>query len=326
MPSVNNVHVNQPLTNISIGVWQSVNSFAFNRVFATVPVNHKSDVYYKSNVADMLRDDMRPRAPGTESAGTGYNVGTGDYNIRVFSIHHDISDQVRANADSVLSLDSTTTKWLTQMSMIRQEKIFSSQYLTTGQWNIDVQGAASGPTANQVLKWTDDASDPVADVNRHKTLIQLAGGLRPNVFMMTQDVRDALDTNPAIIDRIKYSGGIGNDTPVVVNETALAKVFGVEEIVVTSAIENIAAEGAPAQNRFIASGKALLVYRTRTPGLDQPTGGFRFTWKDYLNNNEGVRVKKFRVETLESDRIEVDLATDMAIAMPEVGALFYDLV
>lgn len=325
-PGINSVHVNRPLTNVSVAVWQEDRSFAFNRVFPSIPVQSKSDTYFKFRLADSLRDDMRPRAPGTESAGSGYNFDQDNYSINVFALHHDIADQIRANADSPLNLDTSTTRWLTQQGMIRQEKLFASRYLTAGAWGIDITGVASGPSGNQVLKWTDDASDPVADVKKYMTQVQLLGGIRPNVLVLSQDVRDALDTNPAIIDRIKYSGGIGNNTPVVVNDSALAQVFGVEEVVVSSAIASTSNEGASTlTNAFISTGTALLAYRNRTPGIDQPTAGYRFNWTGYLNA-QGVQVKKFRMEHLEADRVEISLATDMRIVYKEAGALFTALV
>jgi len=188
-PGLNNVHVNRPLTNISAAVWQEDRAFAFNRVFPTLPVQHKSDDFYKFRLADALRDDMRPRAPGTESAGSGFHYDIETYSVKVYSLHHDIDDQIRANTDSPLDQDVDTTRWLTQQAMINQEKLFASSFLTAGIWGVDFTGVASAPTANQVLKWTDAASDPVADVSKAKTRVQLLGGLRPNVIVMSQDVR-----------------------------------------------------------------------------------------------------------------------------------------
>lgn len=326
-PGIQSVHVNRPLTNISVAMWQDPSVFAFNRVFPNIPVSNKSDSYFKFRLADSLRDDMRPRAPGAESAGSGYNYDQDNYSINVYALHHDIADQIRANADAPLQLDADTTRWLTQQAMIRQERLFATRYLTTGVWGLDIAGAASSPTGNQVLKWSDDASDPVADVKKYMTQVQLLSGVRPNVLVLSQDVRDALDTNPAIIDRIKYSGGISNNTPVMVNDSALAQVFGVEEVIVSGAIAATSAEDAATLvNQFISSGTALLAYRTRTPGTQVPTAGYRFSWRGYTGNNEGMLIKKFRMEHLEADRVEATLATDMKVSYAAAGALFTALV
>jgi hypothetical protein len=105
---------------------------------------------------------------------------------------------------------------------------------------------AASPTGSQVLKWSDDASDPVADIKKATTAIHKLTGFRPNTLTMAQDVRDALDTNPSIIDRLKY----GQTAPgaVIVTDADLARVFGVARIIVSGAIINNANEGAAANN------------------------------------------------------------------------------
>lgn len=325
-PTTSDLHINTPLTNIAVGAVQDLSAFAAARVFPIVPVMKQSDLYRTFNIADMYRDDLKPRASGTESHGTGYNVGSESYICQRFDLHHDIADADRANADSVFALDANSTKILTNQALIRRESMFADSYLTTGVWATQAQGVTSGPTGTQFLKWTDDASDPVADVEAAKLRVLLATGKMVNKITMTYDVRSALKTNPAIIDRIKYSGGIGNDTPVNVTDSALAQVFGVNEVVVSSAIKNTAKEGEAMVGAFIASGKVLLSYSPATPGIFELSAGYIFSWRGLLGSVDGMRVKKFRIETLESDRIEIQTAWAMKQTSNVAGTLLYDVV
>lgn len=323
-PTLSQVHVNRPLTNISIAFIQQQSMFAAGQVFPMVPVESKSDLYYIYDKADMHRNDMLPRAPGTESAGSGFGTSTDNYNCAVYSLHKDIDDQIRANADDPLDLDTAATQFLIGQSLIQREATFAQRFMAQSVWSFDYEGVASGPTGSQVLKWTNSASDPVAQVKAATTAIHKATGFRPNTLTMAQDVRDALDTNPSIIDRLKY----GQTAPgaVVVTDADLARVFGLQRIIVSGAIINNAKEGAAASNDFVIKGGALLTYSAPAPSLMAPSAGYVFTWRGLLGNNEGVAVRRFRMEHLRSDRVELDLAYDQKKVSADLGAYFRTLV
>jgi hypothetical protein len=323
-PTSSQVHVNRPLTNISIAFIQQANMFAAGQVFPMVPVESKSDLYFIYDKADMHRNDIRPRAPGTESAGSGFGINTDNYSCQVYSLHKDIDDQIRANADDPLDLDTAATQFLIGQSLIQREVTFAQKFMAQSVWSLDYEGVASGPTGSQVLKWTNSASDPVAQIKAATSAIHKLTGFRPNTLTLAQDVRDALDTNPSIIDRLKY----GQTSPgaVVVTDADLARVFGVARIVVSGAVINNAKEGAAASNDFVIKGGALLTYSATTPSLMAPSAGYVFSWRGLLGNNEGVRVKRFRMEHLNSDRVELDLAYDQKKVSADLGAYFRTLV
>lgn len=325
-PGRNQLHVNRPLTNIAIAYMQSADAFAYRRAFPAIPVDNKSDSYYVMRLADMYRDDMRPRAPGTESAGSGYNFDLETYVIKRWDLHKDIPDDLRQEADAPLNLDTATTAWLTQQGMIRQERIFASSYFTAGIWGTDITGTSGTPGAGQTLVWTDDAADPVQAIQAAITEAQLKTGMRPNVITMARDVRNALNISPSMIDRVKYSGGVGPNSPVTISDQMIATVFGVEEVIVSDAIMNTQAEGVAPVNEFILRGKLLLSYRPRTPGIMVPSSGYRFNWRGLLGNEDGIRIKRFRMEHLEADRIEIALATTSHVTAAGTAVLFSGLV
>jgi hypothetical protein len=70
-PTLSDVHVDGPLTNLSVRFSQSSDMFLANRVFPTVRVQHRSDLYYTYDRSFWFRTDAQKRAPATESAGSG---------------------------------------------------------------------------------------------------------------------------------------------------------------------------------------------------------------------------------------------------------------
>jgi hypothetical protein len=320
-PTHNQVHVNRPLTNISIAYVQDADMFAYLRMFPAVPVESKSDTYFIFRKGDAKRDELQPRAPGTESAGSGFNVDQGTYNCVRWDNHIDVADEIRANADDPLDMDMASTTTLTERGMIRQERIFATNYLTTGKWGTDYTGVASSPTGLQFIKWSDYTnSDPVNDVMKARTAIHKATGMRPNKLCLAQDVADILVEHPDIIARV--NNGQTTGVAQVAEYADLAKVFRVKEVVVSGAVYNKANEGATPNMDFCAAGVALLAYVADTPALMTPSAGYRFNWRHLAGNTEGLRIKKFRMENLESDRIEIGLATDMKLVGADLGALF----
>ena len=86
-PSAGDVHVNRPLTNISIAYMQDQTNFVAGRVFANIPVTKQSDAYFTYERGSWNRDEMQERAPGTESAGGTYDVAPETYYARNRAFH-----------------------------------------------------------------------------------------------------------------------------------------------------------------------------------------------------------------------------------------------
>lgn len=324
-PTRGDVHVNKPLTNISIAFMQEATNFIADSVFPNIPVAMQSDRYYTYDRGYFNRDEMKERAPGAESQGSGYSLdNTPTYYARVYAFHHDVPDQLRANADSVLSLDADATKLISQKALIKREKLWVAAYFAGGIWTFDYDGVASAPTTAQVLQWNDANSTPIEDVAAAMDLVLQETGMLPNKLILGRQVWTALKNHPDIIDRVKY----GQTAPGTAKMSlqALADLFEVEEIVVMQAIENTAKEGATNVHAFIGGKKALLVYAAPQPGLQVPTAGYTFSWTGLLGAGAmGGRVSKFRMEQLKSDRIEIEMAFDQKKVSADLG-FFWDTV
>lgn len=315
-PSPGDVHVNTPLTNISIAYLQDQMNFVAQRVFPNIPVTKQSDRYYTYERGEFNRDEMRLRAPGAETSGGSYTIdNTPTYFANVWGFHKDVPDQVRSNADAVLNPDREATEYVTHKAMIRREKLWASRYFTTGVWSTDKTDSTWGNYAS--------GTNPIQDVRAGKTAVLQSTGYEPNTLVLGKTVYDVLADHPDIIERV--NAGQTPGMPAMGTMMAMMELFEVERIFVMKAIENTAEEGQTPSHSFIGGGNALLCYSAPRPGLMTPSAGYTFSWTGYLGaGNEGNRIKRFRMEAKASDRVEIEMAFDQKLIAADLGYFFDD--
>src|ERR1044072_2401207 len=113
LPTLGDVHVNRVMTNMTMGYQQEMTDFVYRNVFPEIPVQNKSDSYFKYNRADFFRNSMKKRAPSTPAEAGGYKLSSAAYTIDVWALRKDIDDQIRANSDAPLNPDRDATQYLT---------------------------------------------------------------------------------------------------------------------------------------------------------------------------------------------------------------------
>lgn len=326
MPSQKSVHVDQLLSNVSVAFLQKPSAFIASRMFPDVPVKKQSDKYLIVDRGEFNRDEMKLRADASESAGGSFKYSDSSYFADVFSFHKDIGDQTRANADDEYQLEKLTAEYLAQKALIKKEKLFVSSYLNSGIWTADRAGVSTGENNTTTFRQFSDYanSDPIDVIRREATAQQERTGFRPNKLSMGRRVAESLINHPDIVDRIKY----GTKTNLAqASMSDLAALLDIEQILVMDAIENTAAEGLTASHSFIGGKKMLLAYVTPTPGTLMPTAGYTFSWSGLVGQaGMGTRVKKFRMEHLEADRIEIEMAFDQKVIAADMGTYFSDVI
>jgi len=311
-PTANDVHVDAILTNISVAYMQQTSAFIANQVFPSVPVEKQSDKYFKYTKGDWFRDEAQLRAPATESAGSGYSLSTDTYTTSVYAFHKDVDDQTRANADSPLNPDRDATQFVTQRMMLRQEIEWVGTYFTTGVWDTDVVGGTD------FTVWSNyTSSDPITDVETGKSTMLSNTGFMPNLMVIGYDAFRQLRHHPDVVDRIKYTS---SEVPA---EGILARLFGVDRVLVSRSIKNAGAEGAADSFSFTAGNNAALYYVAGSPGLLTPSAGYQFVWRgisDGMGTNVGIT--RFRMPELRADRIEAQMAWDYKVVATDLGYFF----
>jgi hypothetical protein len=322
MPTQNQGHVDVLLSNVSVAYQQDTSNFVASRIFSDVPVRKQSDKYAVIPAGDFNRDEMMPRGDGQESAGGSFELSTDSYFCHVYAFHKDWGEQTEANMDEQFNFRQNVTNYLTMKALLKKEKYFAANFFAASKWSTDLTGVSSGVGAGEFLQWNDAASDPVYDITSAITRQQiLTGGFRPNTLVLGRQVLDVLEIHPDIIDRVKY----GTQTDVSIASVAhLKQLFKVDDIIVMDAIENTASKGQTASNAFIGGKHALLLYRTRTPGVLVPTAGYTFTWSGLVGQaGMGTRVLSYdKPLTAGGKRLEIEMAWDMKMVAPDFGTFF----
>ncbi|PHS61186.1 MAG: hypothetical protein COB09_18535 [Thalassobium sp.] len=297
-PLASDVHINKPLSNISIALIQDQSMFQTDSIFPNIPVQMQSDLFYTYDQGDFLRNEMEERAPGTETKGSGYKLGQDNYFCKVYGFHHDIDDQRRANQDSPLALDREAVTFVTDKANLFREANWCANFFSAGNWGTDATVATG---------WQDDASDPITDIEEIVTDMLEKTGKIANTMVLGRNVYNKLKNHPDVVDRIKagQTSGIA-----ITKHQQLAELFEMERIIVLNAIQNTAKEGATDVISFIANKHGCLIcYSNRNPGLMTASAGYTFSWDGlYGASAYGSRIKKFRMEAIESDRIEIGMA------------------
>lgn len=313
-PYISSVHVNQPLTNFSVAVWQS-QGYSWNSV-RPVRINHQSDLIRTYDQDYWFRQgQVLDRAPGTESPGSGYVVSTTTVTTRRPSIHKDIDDPTRRNADPDLNLDREAAEFTAMQLAIELERRWATAIFGTGIWNAD--------TTPGTL-WDVATSDPISDMEARALVMLENTGRRPNTaYFGAQTYSDGLKNHPDLLDRIKYTQR-GIVTP-----DLIAAALDLDRVFICTATRNTAAEGATRSMDFIAGQtNALLTYNSPTIGLLTPTAWQSFVWPEAGTVNEfGVATKRYRLEEkLESDRIENEVWIQFLVTSTLLGEFFSAVV
>ena len=306
---------NMVLSNMGLAYFQDDRNFAARQMFPLCPVQLSTSYYYKFGKGDLMRDNVQPKPQ------------YGKVNPAVFShdtdLYHCTVDQVIVGIDEIESLNyqrqrapwfadprRAKVRFVAEQMKIHLDRLFAEKFFVSGAWSNEWTGVASTPSANQFVKFSDENSDPVTLIDQLCDEMEQSTGRRPNRLGLGAETFTALKNHPAILERVKYSGGTAN--PATVNEHVLEIVFGIDRVVRMSAVYNAAGYGQADDIQYICdSDAALLCYATDTPAIDAPSAGYTFTW-DMLNNGQFMPVTQYPGESgTHTEFIEGLMAYDM---------------
>ena len=210
--------------------------------------------------------------------------------------------------------------------MIFRENNWANQFFQTGIWATDLTGIAGVNSGDNRMYWSNDASTPIEDVRAMVTAMLKATGKVPNTLVLGREVMDVLLDHPDIIDRLKYGQTAGAVAQTDLSD--LAALFKIPRVFVLNAIQNTAEEGEPDVIEFIGDSKsALLCYAAPTAGLRTASAGYTFSWNGFLGASAlGSRIRKFRHELINSDRVEIDMAYAPKVVATKLGTFLDGIV
>tara|TARA_Y100000385_G_scaffold24116_1_gene23268 strand:+ start:193 stop:1194 length:1002 start_codon:yes stop_codon:yes gene_type:complete len=324
------VHVDQPLTNLTLAYAQSQENFIADKVFPTVGVQKQSDKYYIYDRANMNRTgDVEKLAPRTEVNRIGMTISNSSYFADVYGLGMDFDEQTLANEDAALEIRSAGAETLAMRLMIHREEQFATNFFSDNIWGTNYDGAGATAGTN-FLYWDDAAAKPIQNVTDLRRVMQLkSGGFKPNTMVVGKEVRDALVNNADILARL--NGGATVTNTALVTDAKLAEIFEVENFYVMEAVKNSSVEGVAESNAFIGGKHAMLCYTPNNAGLMSPAAGLTFAWNNLEGvNNLGITVESFSDDALKrqqiAEMIQVKMSYDMKIVGADLGAFVNGIV
>lgn len=304
-PTIASQHIDTYLTNLSVGYIQAPSNFVAPAAAPHLPVDKKSDKIAVYSKADLFRDEMQLRAPGSESAGGGYRASTDSYACDVYASHIDVDDQTVAGADNPYRPVEDALQVLVQRERIKRERQFATEAFTTSIWT---GGTSADPTAASLsAAWDNPASTPIEDLHEQGNSILLKTGTLPNTLIVNYLGWTALKNHPDVVDRVKHT----SSAPV--TEDLVARLLGLDRVLVSKAPRNTAQEGLSGSYSSILGNHALLVYVSPNPGMFEPGGLVTFVWRGYPGSVDGRLVSRFYIDERKAWRVEAESAFDIKV-------------
>lgn len=333
MLTASQVHIDAPLTNLTIAYLQSQDNFIADKVFPNVSVDKKTNKYYIYDRENFFRSEVQPRAPRTRSQRIGMSISNASYNCDVRSLSTDFDFETLANADAALDIRRGASEMLTHNLLIDRETRFMNTFFKTNVWTTEYDGVANADNnlGTEVTQWDDYTNaTPIVDVTNARRAMQLAsGGFKPNKMVVTRDVHDTLINHPDILARL--NGGATVTNTAIITSAKIAEMFEISEYHVIDAISNASAEGVAESLGFVATKKAALYYCPPSAGLMVPSAGYNFTWNELDNaSGYGIDIRSYtgdwlRVEGV-SELLEANMAYDQKVVGADLGVFFNTVI
>ena len=303
-PTLTSVHVDAPLTQMSIAYRNA--SYIAAEVFPRVQVTKESGKYFTFGKGPWLRDEARMRAPGAVFQRGGYTVSTESYSVDEWGYEHPIDERVRNNADSPLNLDRSGTNFVSDKIDLKLERDVAALAFTGGSWT-----NTTAPTA-----WDNDAGAPFTDFKTARLTVMKESTRPPNVIVFGVEAFEVLALHTDLLDRIKYTGT--SDRPAMVTPNMMAALFGVDQVLIGMGVYDTSVEPAASVETFIWGKNVLVMYRSPSPALEDPSAGYVFT--------TGRLVDRYYEPQTTSDVIRAREAFDSKVTSPDSGYLMTAVV
>lgn len=308
-PAPSDLHVDQLLTNISIGYINGM--YIAREIFPIVTVMKQSDIVPKYDQSYWFRDAAQIRAPKTASTGGGFEIDTDDtYFCHRYSYRFEVADEQRDNTDSPFNLDRDGALFVSDKIQMAIERKFAADHFTTNVWTTDKTGGSD------FTQWDDYAnSTPLIDIATYKDTVEGLTAREPNTLTVGKEVWTQLRWHPDVMEFIK-----GDSAGRAATRQQFAGLVELDKLLVGSAIYTSDAEGT-AEGSVTYSriwGKdALLTYVPATPSLFTPAAGYTFVWGRVPNAY--MWVKRMRNEEREVDILEGNTYFDQKVTAARSG-------
>jgi hypothetical protein len=300
-------HLDQFLTNYSI-IYRN-QEMVGGKLFPDFPVEKQNDRYPVFGF-ERFKSYNTERAPGMEANEMpGWRMSNDEFYCDGKAQKQLIADELRAKWGLSVQPEVLTTETLADIiDKQREIQIYNL-----------IMNSAAIPSTTLVGtgQWSDfENSDPVAAITEQRSTILLGCTKEPNTLLLGYQVWLQLTQHPIVIDRFK-STSMPSGKP---SDQQLAGLFNVDQIIVAKSLYDAAPQGLPHVLNYIWGKIAILAYVPPFAGPMIVTPGTTFRWIYGVPGNEGMLVKRYRVESRSGDMIEYQTYYCVKLVTP--GAMF----
>ena len=272
------VHIDQALTSMALGYSQP--GFVADALFPELRVQKDSDKYFVFGTVggrEVFGFGNEPEAAFAWEDGSDFNVltdgrTTQSYSCIQYAAAATITESELRNQDAPLNAFRDHANFITERLKLTREIMAATKARTRVNYP-----AANRTQLSGTSQWSDfssGVSDPISDVITGAEAIRSSIGRYPNTMVMGAAPWAKLIQHPDVVEILKYT------SPSLGAEASVATLFqqvGIQSIHVGAAIKNTADDGATESMSDVWGEDAILAYVAPSPGIGQPSYGYRFT-------------------------------------------------
>ncbi len=323
MPKGANFHIDQYLTNFSVG--RKYPQFVGQYLAPTLMVKKQSDLYrvWGTEGFNVPASDLV--APGATANEIDYALSNAPFYCNGHALRHPIPDRTRAGHDDPSILNKNGMFLTKQGVELGKERAIAALATTPANYPV-----GSTVTLAGLFQWNavGNTADPFGDIERGREAINLATGFDPNVLVMGRSVWNVAKQMTPFIDRIKHVIK-GYLTPQLFSEAV-----EIENVYIAGSMVNTANEGQAAVLARIWADSIVLAYidpsLQGSPSMEDaaPTAFTTFTWADESlpMAEDGAVVYNYREEGRHSDIIEYEKYYDTKATFAGAAYLINDVL
>lgn len=318
--TVRGVHINQALTQMSVG-YHPMGMIA-EQIFPVVKVSHESDDYWFWDKGQRFRLDRSDgkgslRADGAKARQLDFGAVPKAYTAEEYALATFVTDRQRANADSSLQLEISKTRALQDLVLLDQEIRIASIITNTANnsSSVTLSGTSQWNNASFVSQPTNTFSAIKANLDSGAEAIRLAtGGLNPNVIVIPWAVARVMSRDIGFTDYVKYT-----HTDLLVEGLLPPSLWGMK-VVMPGATYTGNNEGEATTALTDVYGKNVWMgYVNPNPGLDALTYGSIFRSRDW-------QVKQWRDESVDTTFYQPSFVQAEQLIAPDCGYLIQNAI
>ncbi len=308
MPQLGQVHIDQPLTNVSIRY--ANDSYIGEVVAPAIPIDKRSGKIFVYGEQNLKVVEAR-RAPGSKAAEVDYSMGTPlSFNAEERALSDVVTDAEVRIADDPLKPEVDTTMFLTDRLKLILENDISADLTNT---SLVTQNVALAGTT----QWSDYTNSvPLTNIATAKKTIR-PNIIRPaNTFLVPWEVAVTLADHPSLKDLIKYTD------PRALMESDLPPTVRGLRIVEAMTIQNTANEGQTVSLSAMWGKNALILYVNPRPAVRDVATFVLLDAPDDTTGARGFSVRRWRDDARKGDMVEVSRTYDLQFFQAN-GAYLY---